>query len=91
MPKNISKNIPEDVSYRSDDLRRELESKIEARCDKLDFKIENKISNSTFWAIVTIVALVLGGIFFWLMNVNSSLSRIETLSEVQQNKANAKK
>jgi cytoskeletal protein RodZ len=78
---------------RADEIARRLEDKIEGKVDKLELKIESKLSVSIFQWIVGLLALIILGAFafigyqVWNANTNVSekfdkvhdrLARIET-------------
>ena len=50
-----------------DELRRELET-----------KIDKKLDGIIFWTILAILAGSTGIIYFWLMNMNERVTRVET-------------
>lgn len=51
---------------------------------ELDGKIEKKVSEVTFWSAIAIIVGAVGGMYFWLMNVNERMTRAETKIELMQ-------
>lgn len=66
-------NIQLDLQDRIDELRKEL-----------DPKIDRKISDNTFWTIIGFIVLILMGISAWLMNLNQRTTCVETKVEMMR-------
>jgi len=59
-------------------------NKIDGLRKELDSKIEKKVSDTTFWSIMGVIVIVASGIFFWLMNMNEKITRVETKIDMIQ-------
>lgn len=66
-------NIQFDFHDKIDELRKELET-----------KIDGKISDKTFWVIIGLVASAIGMLFYNLMSMNEKITRVETKVEMTQ-------
>lgn len=58
---------------RINELRRELE-----------VKIDKKVSDTIFGIAVVVFVGAIGGIYYWLMNMNERITRVETKIEITQ-------
>ena len=72
-------------------LHAQQRSECETKMERVNTRLESKVSDKTFWTVfglvVTLTIAGFGCLFSWLMNMNEKVTRVETKVEMIQDKS----
>ena len=68
----------------ADNIQVTLHNKLDELRRELDPKIDRKVSDKTFWTVIGFIVLILMGISAWLMSLNQRITCTETKVEMMR-------